>query len=235
MCGHTFLYSPPVQAVKRMIDGGDARRHLLHLVQPGEPRPAPARRQRDLGPRSARLLDPALLAERAADQVRAVGRDSIVKGIADVAFVTMTFASGVIANVELSWLAPSKLRRTVWSSARADGRSTTTARPSRCGCSTAASSTATRRPSASTTCPTAPATSSRRGSSPTSRSGSSSAISSTRSGPDAQMEFHTALARSVVRIVEAADASLPPRRARSLVDHGDIGTHLTARRELAAV
>jgi predicted dehydrogenase len=30
-----------------------------------------------------------------------------------VAFVTMEFASGVIANVELSWLAPSKLRRTV--------------------------------------------------------------------------------------------------------------------------
>ena len=45
--------------------------------------------------------------------VRAVGRDSIVKGIADVAFVTMTFASGIVANVELSWLAPSKLRRTV--------------------------------------------------------------------------------------------------------------------------
>jgi predicted dehydrogenase len=45
--------------------------------------------------------------------LRAVGRDSIVKGIADVAFVTLTFASGIVANVELSWLAPSKLRRTV--------------------------------------------------------------------------------------------------------------------------
>src|SRR6202012_3184182 len=43
--------------------------------------------------------------------VRAVGRDSIVKGIADVAFVTMTFESGIVVNVELSWLAPSKLRR----------------------------------------------------------------------------------------------------------------------------
>ena len=45
--------------------------------------------------------------------VRAIGRDSIVKGIPDVAFVTMSFASGIIANIELSWLAPSKLRRTV--------------------------------------------------------------------------------------------------------------------------
>ena len=34
-------------------------------------------------------------------------------GIADVAFVTMEFDSGLIANVELSWLSPSKLRRTV--------------------------------------------------------------------------------------------------------------------------
>jgi predicted dehydrogenase len=45
--------------------------------------------------------------------VRAVGRDSIVPGIPDVAFVTMTYESGIVANVELSWLAPSKLRRTV--------------------------------------------------------------------------------------------------------------------------
>jgi predicted dehydrogenase len=45
--------------------------------------------------------------------VSAFGRDSIVKGIADVAFVGMKFASGLITNIELSWLAPSKLRRTV--------------------------------------------------------------------------------------------------------------------------
>jgi predicted dehydrogenase len=36
-----------------------------------------------------------------------------VPGIADVAFLTLTFPSGILANVELSWLAPSKLRRTV--------------------------------------------------------------------------------------------------------------------------
>jgi predicted dehydrogenase len=45
--------------------------------------------------------------------VRAVGRDSIVSGIVDVAFVSLVFPSGILANVELSWLAPSKLRRTV--------------------------------------------------------------------------------------------------------------------------
>jgi len=45
--------------------------------------------------------------------VGAVGRDSVVKGIPDVAFVNLGFPSGTVAHVELSWLAPSKLRRTV--------------------------------------------------------------------------------------------------------------------------
>ena len=42
----------------------------------------------------------------------ATGRDSIVRDICDVAFVSLQFPSGIVANVELSWLAPSKLRRT---------------------------------------------------------------------------------------------------------------------------
>ena len=36
----------------------------------------------------------------------------MIPGRADVAFVNLEFASGTIAHVELSWLAPSKLRRT---------------------------------------------------------------------------------------------------------------------------
>ncbi len=39
-----------------------ARRHLLHLDEPCEPRAAPVRRQCRVGPRPARLLDPSLLA-----------------------------------------------------------------------------------------------------------------------------------------------------------------------------
>ena len=42
-----------------------------------------------------------------------MGRDSVVKGIPDVAFVNLDFPSGLLAHIELSWLAPSKLRRTV--------------------------------------------------------------------------------------------------------------------------
>ena len=67
MPGHTFLYSPPVNVIRELIRVGRARRDLLHLDEPREPRPPPARRQRRLGPRPARLLDPALLARRGAD------------------------------------------------------------------------------------------------------------------------------------------------------------------------
>jgi predicted dehydrogenase len=65
----------------------------------------------DLGPHDFSIL--LYWFEEMPTTIRAVGRDSVVKGITDVAFVTMDFPSGILANVELSWLAPSKLRRTV--------------------------------------------------------------------------------------------------------------------------
>ena len=73
MCGHTFTYSPPVRAVKRMLDAGELGESAFHLLQPRQPRPAPARRERDLGPRSPRLLHPSLLAGRDAGDGRRLG------------------------------------------------------------------------------------------------------------------------------------------------------------------
>ena len=113
MCGHTFLYSPPVRAIKRMISEGklgdiyfiSSSRVNLGLHQPD------VSVIWDLGPHDFSIL--LYWLSEMPMSVRAIGRDSIVKGVPDVAFVTMTFASGIIANIELSWLAPSKLRRTV--------------------------------------------------------------------------------------------------------------------------
>ena len=65
-----------------------------------------------MGPRAARLLDSALLARRNAAHVSAISRGCIIPTIPDVAFIDLEFASGTISHVELSWLAPSKLRRT---------------------------------------------------------------------------------------------------------------------------
>ncbi len=62
MCGHTFIYSPPVRAVKRMLDAGT----LGEIYFISSSRVNLGLHQRDvsvdLGPRAARLLDPALLA-----------------------------------------------------------------------------------------------------------------------------------------------------------------------------
>ncbi len=113
MCGHTFLYSPPVRAIKGLLDAGalgdvyfvSASRVNLGLHQRDVSVIC------DLGAHDFSIL--LYWLGEMPDAVSACGRDSIVKGIADVAFVTMTFPSGIVAKVELSWLAPSRLRRTV--------------------------------------------------------------------------------------------------------------------------
>ncbi len=112
-CGHTFVYSPPVRAVKRLI----SRRELGEIFFISSSRVNLGLHQRDvsvlwdLGPHDFSIL--LYWLEELPESVRALGRDSIVPGVPDVAFVTMSYRSGIVVNVELSWLAPSKLRRTV--------------------------------------------------------------------------------------------------------------------------
>lgn len=113
MCGHTFIYSPPVRAVRAILDRGElgevyfisSSRVNLGLHQPD------VSVLWDLGPHDFAILRYWL--GEAPRSISAVGRDSIVDGIPDVAFVNVEFGSGTLANLEMSWLAPSKLRRTV--------------------------------------------------------------------------------------------------------------------------
>jgi predicted dehydrogenase len=112
MCGQTFLYSPPVRAVKQMLNAGE----LGELYFISSSRVNLGLHQRDvsviwdLGPHDFSIL--LYWLDEMPESVQTTGRDSIVKGIPDVAFMNLSFGSGLIANVELSWLAPSKLRRT---------------------------------------------------------------------------------------------------------------------------
>jgi predicted dehydrogenase len=113
MCGHTFLYSPSVRAVKGLLDEGE----LGELYFISSSRVNLGLHQRDvsviwdLGPHDFSIL--LYWLDEMPEWVSTVGRAAIVKGIPDVAFVDLGFPSGLIAHVELSWLAPSKLRRTV--------------------------------------------------------------------------------------------------------------------------
>jgi predicted dehydrogenase len=113
MCGHTFLYSPPVRAVRRMVETGALGE--LYFASSSRVNLGPYRGDVsvvwDLGPHDFSIL--LYWFGRAPLCVQATGRDALTSGIADIAFVAMTFPGGIVANVELSWLAPSKLRRTV--------------------------------------------------------------------------------------------------------------------------
>jgi predicted dehydrogenase len=113
MCGHTFLYSPPVNAIKAMLD----RQELGELYFISSSRVNLGLHQRDvsviwdLAPHDFSIL--LYWLGQMPAEVTAVGRDSVVKGVPDVAFINLKFPSGLLSHTELSWLAPSKLRRTV--------------------------------------------------------------------------------------------------------------------------
>jgi protoporphyrinogen oxidase/predicted dehydrogenase len=112
MPGHTFLYSPPVTAIKRLIDAGElgeiyfisSSRVNLGLHQPD------VSVVWDLGPHDFSILRYWL--EDLPGEISAVSRSCLLPEVPDVAFINLRYASGTVAHVELSWLAPSKLRRT---------------------------------------------------------------------------------------------------------------------------
>jgi predicted dehydrogenase len=112
MPGHTFLYSPPVDAVRNLITSGElgeiyfvsTSRVNLGLHQ------ADVSVAWDLGPHDFSILRYWL--EEAPVQVTAMARGCVIPDSPDVAFINLQFPAGTIANVEISWLAPSKLRRT---------------------------------------------------------------------------------------------------------------------------
>jgi predicted dehydrogenase len=112
MPGHTFLYSPPVRSVKRLIDEG----HLGDIYFVSTSRVNLGIHQADvsvawdLGPHDFSILR-YWLGENPT-WVTALTRSCVLPHVPDVAFVNAKFPSGTIAHVELSWLAPSKLRRT---------------------------------------------------------------------------------------------------------------------------
>jgi len=64
----------------------------------------------DLGPHDLSILIYWL--REVPRQVSARGRSYLGEALEDVAFLTLEFPSGILAQVQLSWLAPSKLRRT---------------------------------------------------------------------------------------------------------------------------
>jgi predicted dehydrogenase len=112
MPGHTFLYSPSVIRIGELIRSGDLgeiyfvsmSRVNLGLHQPD------VSVVWDLAPHDFSILR--FWLDELPSHVAALTRGCVIPGTPDVAFINLDFPSGTIAHVELSWLAPGKLRRT---------------------------------------------------------------------------------------------------------------------------
>lgn len=112
LVGHTFVFSPPVRKVKELIDSGmlgpiyyvETTRVNLGLFQKD------VSVLWDLGPHDVSILNYWL--GEVPTHVTARGRSYVGETLEDVAFLTLEYPSGILAQLQISWLAPSKLRRT---------------------------------------------------------------------------------------------------------------------------
>jgi predicted dehydrogenase len=113
MIGHTFVYSPPVRTVKGILDSGELGE--VRFITCSRVNLGLHRRDVsvvwDLAPHDLSIL--AYWLEETPLSVQAMGRSCIANGIPDVAFLNVRYSSGIIAELEVSWLSPVKLRRTV--------------------------------------------------------------------------------------------------------------------------
>ncbi len=112
MPGHTFVYSPPVNKVRDLIRSGElgdvyfitSSRMNLGLYQTDGV-------ISDLAPHDLSIL--LYWLDRPVAQIAAAAQSIFQNGVPETAFLTVTFAGGATANVQISWLAPRKVRQMV--------------------------------------------------------------------------------------------------------------------------
>ncbi len=113
MVGHTFLYNPAVQTVRRVIQSGElgdvyylnATRVNLGLLQPD------INVMWDLAPHDLSIFN--YILDQDPVKVSAIGGVYInrASGLPEVVYVTLRYRNDVIANLRVSWLDPVKMRR----------------------------------------------------------------------------------------------------------------------------
>ncbi|MDT4911873.1 MAG: hypothetical protein QOC66_1001 [Pseudonocardiales bacterium] len=110
MVGHTFLYSAPLRRLHRYITEG-ALGEVQYLYSQ---RLSLGRIRRDcnalwnFGPHDISIM--LYLLDDRPVEVSARSHSFIGKGIDDVCFASLTFASGIVGNFQCSWIDPRKVR-----------------------------------------------------------------------------------------------------------------------------
>jgi predicted dehydrogenase len=111
LAGHLLLFHPAVERLREMVQRGDLGR-ILYLyglrVNLGQVR-ADENALWSFGPHDVSVA--LYLLDAAPVRVAAHGRSYLQPGIEDVVFLSMEFAGGVLAHVQLSWLDPHKERK----------------------------------------------------------------------------------------------------------------------------
>lgn len=110
MVGHTFIYSEPVRAIKRIIDSGEigevmyigSRRLNLGLFQKD------INVAWDLAPHDLSIIF--YLLDQRPISVNCQGLSHFAEGIEDVTTMTLTYGENCLATVQSSWLDPKKIR-----------------------------------------------------------------------------------------------------------------------------
>jgi predicted dehydrogenase len=112
MPGHTFLYSPSVDKVRQLIACGEVGE--VYFVTSSRMNLGLYQRDgviSDLAPHDLSIL--LYWLDRPLSHVSAAGQSIFQLGIPETAFLTLRFAGGATANVQISWLAPRKMRQMV--------------------------------------------------------------------------------------------------------------------------
>lgn len=111
MVGHTFLYNAAVNRVREYIQSGELGE--IYYVYSQRLNLGRVRQDVDamwnFAPHDLSIIVHCL--QQMPARVAARGSAYLQKGIADVAFMQLEFASGVTAHVHVSWLDPGKVRR----------------------------------------------------------------------------------------------------------------------------
>jgi predicted dehydrogenase len=111
MVGHTFMYNPAVEELRRLMVSGalgqlyyiDSVRVNLGLFQPD------INVMWDLAPHDLSILSYVL--GKHPRRVAAHGGSYVRGHVHDVVYVTLEYADGLLAHLHVSWLNPSKVRR----------------------------------------------------------------------------------------------------------------------------
>jgi len=111
MVGHTFMYNPAVETLRRLVQEGevgkvlyiDSSRTNLGIFQPD------INVMWDLAPHDISIL--CYILDQAPISVSAHGGAYVQPGLHDVVYMTLKFPSGAMAQVHVSWLNPAKIRR----------------------------------------------------------------------------------------------------------------------------